>query len=260
MKTVLLAIALLICFTHCSCSVKKLKGSDYYGIWVTDSLYNEIISSKSPYLSRHHIYNSIKLELNETSIIQGYDEALDNYKIWNESISSFDLKREDSLYGCALTIINDSTMELKKDPFSEKKVILRKLPNQTNEFQENINENIFLHCIKFKYFKGEKILIFHEELDRHANIDFPSGFKVNGFFPFSEYRLILGGEEDTPPMDIIEFEQMNGTKNYFKFLISDDSIKIYQLIDKINPINDKICDSLRSDLVSGILVYTIFKK
>ncbi len=257
MRNFIAVISILFCLSNCTQPEKPINIKNYYGDWVNDSLINHMYSSKSPYLSRRYVYNSLRLELNDSTILQYFDEAIVAYRVNVSSNNTIILATDRPGDSSELKIINDTTMILVNEPFSRKNITLRKFKYYTSDFKECFNENIFLHFIKNKYFRGKKDVISVQNQDQHFVIDFSSGCNVKGFFNFSNYGIFIGGMENTPGMDIIRFETADGIIQYFNYVIYSDSIKLYQFADKLNSSNNMISDSLSFGLVRGKLIYIL---
>ena len=254
MKQIILILILFNCTISFCFSFKPATIKSYFGIWVNDSLYYEMLLSNSPYRSRHFIYDQKSLEINDTSTLKYYNEAL-SYITEKFSEKSIYLRCiENKEYSIELKILNDSTISY-LDPSSNKNIILKKFHYFTCDYPKCEFEYPFIYYTKLKFFNGKFKLM----IERNENlmfIAFPSACNVNGFFDFVKYRLLIGGSENLPEMDIIEFIKIDGSSKFYNYLIEYDSVKIYQFAsNKCKTISD----TLNFDLQRGNKVCTLVK-
>ena len=239
-------------------SNKPLKLKDLYGTWIDDSLYSEMLVSKSPYKSVKYIYNIKWLELKDSSWLHWYDEALP-YKSDSLSENIIKLKCVNSEYDLNINVLNDSTLSY-TDFIEHKKVILKKFNYYTQGFKNCDNEIPYYYYIKSKYFKGRKKLCRVEDKSKISIVNFISTCEVDGFLNYSNYRLFAGGIENTPNLDILVLETIKGKSYSFNYEISGDSIYIYHFKNKISGKNQDLLeylDFLDSKLIKGKLLYIL---
>ena len=240
-------------------SDKPLKLKDLYGTWINDSLYFEMLVSKSPHQSGKFIYDAEWLELSDSSVLHWYSDAA---PFTSASLSKNILTLKCnycSFTNLNINVLNDSTM-FYTDPDRGEKVILKKFNKYTSDFKKSNNENPFYYFIKKKYFQGEKKLFQVENQSQTTTLNFSSSCEVQNFLDYSKYSLFAGGSEDTPDMDILILDSTKGKSFYFNYKLSSDSIYVYQLKFKNSKDFKSPCDTLDSELTKGKLLYILTEK
>jgi len=246
MKHTILIIFLVSWTSPNSFSMKPISIKDYFGIWVNDSLYYEMRLSNSPYRSRHFIYNQTSLVINDTSTLHYYDEAL-SYVTERSSAKGIFLKCiENKEYSIELKILNDSTMTF-EEPSTKKNIILKKINYFPCDYFKFGFEDPFLFYTKMKLSIGKMKLV-QGRNEKSKFVTFLSTSDVNGFFDFTKYKILIGGSEDLPEMDIIQFFKRDGSSKYYNYTIENDSVNIYQFASNENR---AISDTLNFDLKRG---------
>ena len=256
-KIIALTIFISVSFTSCS-NNKPLDVKQFYGIWVNYSLYTEMKASHSLFGSQHFIYDRVTLTLNDTSWLNGYSDGLDFTigGITKNTIGFRNIGESNDLF--TLVVLNDSTLE-GQTPYGEEIMVFRKF-NYAKDFPKCDYDEPFEYYLKRRYFRETKRIIISDNPNKSNEVSFPTSCKVKGFLNYTGYDIILGGTEGSPNGDIVSFNSADTKTVYFNFIISSDSIYLYN-ITTLNDINsNKICDSLDIDLVQGKLMYILVHK
>jgi hypothetical protein len=257
-----LLVPILVMMVSATCADQRLiQIKKYYGVWLDDSEYKEMLNSRSPFASREFLYHQALLTLGDTCWIHGYSDAME----YTPTMTTDSTIRLDCMgnpeYSFSLRILNDSTMICTTpNRFDTTKSIYRRFAFSDDFPPCDVQADPFLYCISAKYFRGSKKVTPINNPGASFVIDFVTACKVQNFPKYTDYGIWAGGTEGSPKGDIIAFDSAGVVHGYFNFEISSDSIYLYNYAPPNSVSTTELCDSLDIDLVRGKLMYVLVPK